>query len=178
MKKKVFAFVMAAVMVFALMGCTFTKTVTRTETVTDANGNTTTTSTVTSTQNGKQTETTTVEQSTEAAAEDDAIVATLAFDNQTGVSIYTMKFSGAQSDDWGEDILGEFAPLEDGETIAFHDKFVYHADNVLWDLKIADENDNAIEFRGMDLSVAADPQNISIVLTYDAESDGFIATVQ
>lgn len=178
MTKKVLAFVMAAVMVFALMGCTFTKTVTRTETVTDTNGKTTTTTTVTSTQNGKQTETTTVEQSDKAAAKDDAIVATMAFENQTGVSIYTLKFSSTQSDDWGEDILGEFAPLEDGETITFNDSFTYHADNVLWDLKAADENDNAIEFRELDLSKVADPQNIAIVLTYDAESDTFSATVQ
>lgn len=178
MKKKIVSAVMVVVMMFALMGCSVSKTVTKTETVTDANGKTTTTTTITTNQNGEKTETTTVEESAEAEAEDNRTVATLAFENGTGVDIYTLKFTSSMSDDWGDNVLGDNAPLADGETITFNNAFTYGADNVLWDLKIADENDHAIEFKELDVSQAADPEDITIVLSYDATEDAYTATVE
>lgn len=177
MKKKIFAAVLAAVMIFALMGCSTSTTVTKTETVTDASGKTTTTQTVTTTQNGTKTETTTVEESVE-EPDDDKTVATLAFKNVSGVDIYTMKFTSSLSDDWGEDILGEDAPLENNQIITYENKFTYHPDNLLWDLKIADKDDEVLEFRELDISQAADPEYITIVLTYDEAEQAYSATVE
>lgn len=45
MKKSIALIVLAAVMVFTLMACSYSSTETRTEVVTDANGHTTTTTT-------------------------------------------------------------------------------------------------------------------------------------
>lgn len=177
MKKKIAAIVMAVVMVFALMGCSVSKTVTKTETVTDANGKTTTTTTITTNQNGTKTESTTVEESVE-ETESNRTVATLAFENNTEVDIYKLKFTSTKSDDWGDNVLGDNAPLENGETITFHDAFTYSADDTLWDLKLVDQNDESLEFSELDVSLAADPENITIVLTYNAADNTYSATVE
>lgn len=174
MKKRIVFFAMAVIMIVALMGCSVNKTVTRTETVTDANGNTTTTTTVTS--NGNTT-TTTVEE-TAAEPESEKTVATLVIANETGVDLYTLKFSSVLDDDWGVNLLDDAAPLEDGQALTFEDGFTYSANNTVWDMKIGDENDAVLEFRELDMTQAADPTNITIVLTYDEAAEDYTATVQ
>lgn len=176
MKKKLFLTAVAVIMAFALMGCSVSSTVTKTESHTDANGNTTTTTTTTTTQNGSKTESSSTV--VEEAPKPEQTVATIAFRNDCEVDIYGMFFSSAQSEDWGEDILGDNAPLENGETITYHDTFRYTPDDLLWDLVIADANGETLEFDGLNLANAENPVEIRIVLSYDAEGQTFTATVE
>ena len=163
---KMMAALLAAVCLMgALTGCTTTKSETTTTTTTDANGNTTTTTTTTSTENGNTTESTVT-----------SYVATLAISNDTGVDIYGMYFSSNQSEEWGDSIINSEEPLEDGYTITYHNAFTYDSDDLVWDLMVEDADGNSITFEGLDMSYAADPQNITISLY--VEDDGYTASVE
>ncbi|MCF0145700.1 MAG: hypothetical protein HUJ73_03845 [Eubacterium sp.] len=207
MKKKVLLKVLPILVIvvtaFSLAGCKVSTTSTVTKTTTDEKGNTVTTTTVK--ENGEVKEETTtevtasekeaVEEAVEEAAAEEAveeaaaeeaveeaasevIVATITFDNQSGVDIYEMNFSDADSDDWGPDVLGEFAPLENGQELVFENGFTYSAEKLLWDLRAKDSDGNEVEFDGLDMSYAEDPENIFVVLEYDEEAADFAATVQ
>ena len=176
--KRVAALILVAVAAFSVMGCSVEKTVTKTETHTDADGNTTTTTTTKTTDNNGTTTTETTE-TTDAAEDSEYIVATIAFENETGVDIYELYFSVGSNDQWGDEILGEDAPLADGEIITCPDALTYSPETGLyWDLLAADSEGASIEFEGLNLSDAADSENITIVLEYDAENEDYTASVQ
>ena len=176
--KRVAALILVAVAAFSVMGCSVEKTVTKTETHTDADGNTTTTTTTKTTDNNGTTTTETTE-TTDAAEDSEYIVATIAFENETGVDIYELYFSVGSNDQWGDEILGEDAPLADGEKITCPDALTYSPETGLyWDLLAADSEGASIEFEGLNLSDAADSENITIVLEYDAENEDYTASVQ
>ena len=180
--KRVAALILVAVAAFSVMGCSVEKTVTKTETHTDADGNTTTTTTTKTTDNNGTTTTETTETTdaeTDVAEDSEYIVATIAFENETGVDIYELYFSVGSNDQWGDEILGEDAPLADGEIITCPDALTYSPETGLyWDLLAADSEGASIEFEGLDLSNAADSENITIVLEYDAENEDYTASVQ
>ena len=183
MVKMMTAALTAACLMGMLTGCTTTKSETTTTTTTDANGNTTTTTTSKTTENGKTTESTTTTTTSETAeeentAEDSAAsyVATLSISNETGADIYALYFSSNQSDEWGDSIIDEGDPLEDGYTITYHDAFTYDSDYLIWDLQAEDADGNAITFEGLDMSYAEDPENITISLC--VEDDGYTAYVE
>ena len=173
---KALALATATVMMVGLMtGCTVTKTSTSTTTTTDADGNTTTTTTTSSSENGKTTTETTTE--TTSASDSESTVASLAISNETGADLYEMYFSLNESDSWGENILDDDDPLLNGYTITYTDALTYNENGLIWDLKAADQEGNSIEFEGLDLSFAADPENITILLSL--EDDGtYSAEVQ
>lgn len=182
--KKIVLTAVAAILALAMAGCSFS--VTRTETVTDANGNTTTRTSTTTNDNGKVTtsetvevvEAATAEEVQAAEAQDENIVATIAFENNSGVLIYGLYFSSALNDNWGDNILEGRDPLSDGYTATCRDALTYSADNMMWDLRIADSDGNTADFRGLDMSRAADPQNITIEMNYDAEQNSYFAVVK
>lgn len=117
----------------------------------------------------------------EAAAEEQEenseIVATIAYQNETGVQIHGLYISSALSDSWGENIFEGIGPLEDATKRTYENAFRYTADDLIWDIKIADVNGNALEFKGLNMANAADPQNILIMLTVDAEENTYTASV-
>ena len=175
MKKKLLVTLMVAVAAVSLMGCHVTTTKTYTETTTDANGNTTTTTTTTT--NGNTT-TETTETTAEEAAEPEATVATIAFENETDFDFAELYFASANSDNWGEDILGEDAPLAVGEVITYNERFTYSADNTVWDIKAVDADGSNIEFAGADMLAAADPTNIYLLFTVNEEDQTYTVTIQ
>lgn len=174
MKKRLLVTFAAAVVAVSLMGCNVTTTTTKTYTETDADGNTTTTTTTTT--NGETTTETT--QSGPATDEVEKTVATIAFENVTDFDFAALYFSSGASDNWGEDILGDDAPLAVGEVITFPEMFTYSADNTVWDIKAEDAEGNNVEFNGADMAAAADPTNITIVFTYDADSQSYTASIE
>lgn len=194
MKKKVISKIVPMMLVvataFTLMGCNVTKTVTYTETHTDANGNTeSTTTTTVEDSNGKTTTTETTNSAesevepVEDVAEDinsepEYIVATISFDNEAGFDIAEMYFSPGTSDNWGDEILGEYAPLNDGVEITFHDALTYSENSLQWELLVADSEGSTVEFSGLDMSYAEDPENIIILLEYDEDEQSYKATVE
>ena len=179
MKKKILsvAVIAALVLTMAACGVTTTSTTTHTETHTDANGNTTTTTTTTSTQNGKTETTTTVE---ETPAEKVQTVADITFQNDTGFDIVELYFSSSDDENWSVDILEatDYGTLSDGSYVTFEKKFKYTAGHNLWDMKIVDENGDYVVFDDMDISVAADPENITFIMAYNSDSDSYSVTVE
>jgi len=78
--------------------------------------------------------------------------------NKTGVIINELHVSPNDSDEWGEDILGQDVLELDQECdIQFHPK----EDACLWDLRIADDEGNSIEWENIDLCKA-----VKIILHY------------
>lgn len=175
MKKRVLSTMLAMVAVVSLVGCNVTTTSTYTETTTDADGNTTTTTTTTT--NGETT-TETTESGPEEAEEDDLLVATLAFENQTDFDFAELYFSLADSDSWGEELLGSDAPLAVGEVITFPEALTYSAGGSVWDIKAVDAEGNSVEFNGADMAVASNPEDICILFTYDEENQAYSAEIQ
>ena len=171
MKKRILATLLVVVAAVSLMGCHVTSTKTYTET--DADGNTTTTTTTT--ENGKTTTETTVS-TAEEAEEVVKTVATITFDNQTDFDFAELNFASAASDSWGDNILGDDAPLAVGEYITYEEKFTYSSDNTVWDIRAIDSEGNSVEFTGADMLLASDPTNIYVLFT--ADEDSYSVTIQ
>jgi hypothetical protein len=68
--------------------------------------------------------------------------------NQTGVEIHNLHVSPSEKDSWGPDILGKDT-LGDGESVDI--KFHPDADAENWDLRVADQHGNSIEWRNLNL---------------------------
>lgn len=190
--KRVILAVITIVMAMSVVACTVTKT----ESYTDENGNTTTTTTVKD-KNGTETTTEVVDangnvmeeeiveeepsdvDAAEPMIEAPLIKATVVIDNQSGVDVTEMYFGldCVQTEDWGDDILGDNAPLMDGENITYPDGLTYSEDYPFWDFLVYDENGDGIVFEDIDVTVGSDPNEIVIVLSYSDE-DGFFVEVK
>lgn len=68
--------------------------------------------------------------------------------NRTGVEIHNLHVSPSDENEWGEDILGK-ATLADGESAMI--KFNPKEEAAKWDLRVADENGNAITWEDLNL---------------------------
>ena len=181
MKKKIVLTMVAMVAAVSLMGCNVTTTSTYTETTTDADGNTTTTTTTTT--NGETTTETTEsgpEEEVEEVAEEEAelTVATITFENETDFDFAELYFALSASDNWGDEILGEDAPLAVGEYITYPDALTYSEENSVWDIKAVDADGNNVEFNGADMLASSDPTNIYITIEYDSETQSYSASMQ
>ncbi len=68
--------------------------------------------------------------------------------NKTGVVIDQLHITPSDVDEWGEDILGKDVLLSDEECdVTFHPKEKV----CLWDMRIADKDDNSITWEDIDL---------------------------
>ena len=198
MKKNLVAKILVALVAttaaFGLVGCGVTTTETYTESYTDENGETTTTTTTTVTdENGETTTETTTETTSDEVVEDDVdesvdevtdedaeyIVASLSIENETNFDFVEMYFTTEDTTDWGEDTLGDDAPLAVGEVITFNDAVTYVPESGLYcDLCAVDADGSSIEFTGLDISFPEDVENIYILIEYDAETDTYTVTAQ
>lgn len=174
MKKIVLALTVIAIAV-SLMGCSVSKTTTTTHTVTDANGNTTTTTTITTNQNGEVSETTTVETGT---ADSEEIRITLSVQNDCGVSAQELYIARSDSDEWGEERLGDLAPLNTDEVIHFNNFLLNDANDVLWDLQFVDDEGEELNFAKVNISAAENPEDVTLILWYDESDDSYNIHVQ
>ncbi|MDP3444068.1 MAG: hypothetical protein Q8T08_14525 [Ignavibacteria bacterium] len=68
--------------------------------------------------------------------------------NNTGVVIHNVYITAHNADDWGDDILGKDVFNDGEETDIQFDKV---EDVCKWDLRISDEEGNAIEWENIDL---------------------------
>jgi hypothetical protein len=76
------------------------------------------------------------------AAQDFTIV------NKTGVEIHSLHVAAANTDSWGEDVLGkDVMALDESWEIQFHRSET----ECMFDLKIADKDGNSIEWEDVDL---------------------------
>lgn len=171
MKKKIVLTIATAVAAIALVGCGVTTTTTYTETTTDANGNTI--STTTTTTNGQ----TTTETTQSSSSEPEMIVATIAFENETNFDFAALYFSPSEDDNWGEDILGDLAPLAVGEKVTYENAITFPADDGVWDIRAKDADGNTVDFEGVDMLTAADPTNVYITFEYDDATQSYTAYI-
>jgi hypothetical protein len=68
--------------------------------------------------------------------------------NNTGVEINNLYVSPANSDEWGDDILGDNA-VGDGDNVTV--KFPHEADECEWDFMVKDEEGTGIQWTDIDL---------------------------
>lgn len=94
----------------------------------------------------------------------ESIIFPLEVVNDTGVDIYKLYSSQAQTDDWEEDVLGE-GILYDGESITINFK-LFDESSLVWDFRIEDSDGNYINFYDIDFS-DCDTNGGKLVLEYD-----------
>lgn len=71
--------------------------------------------------------------------------------NQTGVEIYRLYISETTNQDWEEDVLGDDV-LPDGSRMNID---FYGRDACLWDMLVTDDEDNSVEWTGINLCEAS-----------------------
>lgn len=103
--------------------------------------------------------------------------ASIAFVNSSGIDFAELYFASSASDKWGDEWLGSCAPLEDGYTVTNRGRLNYADNDTLWDLLIIDMEGYKLQFDCIDLSLADNPEEIYIELTYNADRDTFSATI-
>ncbi|GEM_PF-940374 len=99
--------------------------------------------------------------------------------NSTGVTIMELYISSADSNDWGEDLLGGEVFAAD-ETVLFTPDVVGTAD-AAWDIMIIDEDEDEVTFEDINLSSAtalelhwgADGQTPTVTITGSEEEEYF-----
>lgn len=94
----------------------------------------------------------------------ESIIFPLEVVNNTGIDIYKLYSSQAQTDDWEEDVLGE-GILYDGESITINFK-LFDESSLVWDFRIEDSDGNYINFYDIDFS-DCDTNGGKLVLEYD-----------
>ena len=67
--------------------------------------------------------------------------------NNTGVEIHGVHIAPSESDNWGQDILGDQI-LEDGQTLTV--QFTAQSAE-LWDIRVLDEDGDALDFKKFNL---------------------------
>lgn len=100
--------------------------------------------------------------------DEDVIVMPTTFVNQTGVDIYYLYASVAETDDWEEDILEEELLASDDYAMV---NFWYTQDETVWDFAIEDSEGNMLEFYDIDFSDYDDSEGVTIYLNDDGTAD-------
>ncbi len=99
------------------------------------------------------------------AAAEELIELPVVIENNTGADIHQLYASSANLEEWGEDILGE-TYLADGDSV--ETVFYIGADDLKWDLLMADSEGNEVELYGLDFTECS-LNGGTVVLEYDAE---------
>ncbi len=79
--------------------------------------------------------------------------------NRTGLTINELYVSPARASHWGEDVLGRDT-LDDGDSVEV--RFSRKEDECVWDLKVVDEDGDAVNWEAINLCQAE-----KITLKYD-----------
>ena len=85
-----------------------------------------------------------------ASSSADSIVVPVEIFNLTGVDIYALALSPANSSDWGENLITEV--IKDGEKV--QGELVFTADTLVWDILVQDKEENQLTFMGVDFTEA------------------------
>lgn len=117
-------------------------TTTNTTRTTNTTTNTSAPATNTNTSAAPNTNSNTGSTAQQGAAQDFTLV------NQTGVEIDKLYIGPHESDEWGEDILGQDT-LPSGQSVEI--KFSRTEKAAMWDLKIEDKQGNSIEWENLNL---------------------------
>lgn len=110
-------------------------------------------------------------ESSKASANTDSIIVPVEIFNLTGVDIYALALSPANSSDWGENLITEV--IKDSEKVK--GELVFTADTLVWDILVEDKEGNQLSFMGVDFTEAnADGAKLVLEAT---EGGKYFATV-
>lgn len=84
------------------------------------------------------------------ASEAASIVVPVEIFNMTGVDIYALALSPANSSDWGENLITEV--IKNGEKVQA--ELAFTADTLVWDILVQDQEENQLTFMGVDFTEA------------------------
>lgn len=104
---------------------------------------------------------------TEEKDEDEELTMSITFINNTGIDIYYLYASPAETDEWEEDIL-DIDILEYGEAVQVD--FTYPGSQTVWDFKVEDGEGNYLEFYGIDFNDYGS-DGAAITLNVDGTAD-------
>lgn len=85
-----------------------------------------------------------------ATIETNSVVVPVEIFNGTGVDIYALALSPANSSEWGENLITEV--IENGEKVQA--ELVFTADTLVWDILVQDQEENQLTFMGVDFTEA------------------------
>ena len=85
-----------------------------------------------------------------ATSSENSIVVPVEIFNGTGVDIYALALSPANSSDWGENLITEV--IKNGEKV--QGELVFTEDTLIWDILVQDQEENQLTFMGVDFSNA------------------------
>lgn len=100
----------------------------------------------------------------EAGTAVEALTIPVQIQNETGVDIYAMALSPANSEDWGENVISE--AILDGETAV--GELTFTADTLVWDVLIEDSEGTQCTFMGVDFSSASTEGAVLLLSVTDA----------
>lgn len=103
----------------------------------------------------------------------DEITVPVMIQNETGVDIYALAISPANSDDWGENLID--GVIADGTTVSGNITFT--ADTLVWDILIADSEGTQCTFMGVDFSDAS-TEGATLLLSGTEDGDYYAEIVQ
>lgn len=107
----------------------------------------------------------------EAGAE--AIAVPVEIVNQTGVDIYALALSPANSDDWGENLITEVIAADESAV----GELQFTADTLVWDILVQDAEENQLTFMGVDFSNAS-VEGAQLVLSASEDGNYYAEIVQ
>ncbi len=105
------------------------------------------------------------------AAQATTIEVPVTFTNSLPIDLAELYLSGAGRDDWGNNLLP--SGIKAGQSAK--GALVIDQDNVQWDVKAIDNNGDAVEFQGLDLSNCS-TSGVTLTLAFDGED--FVVTAE
>lgn len=93
--------------------------------------------------------------------------------NNTGVDIYALALSPANSDDWGENLITEVIAAD--ESVA--GELTFTADTLKWDILVQDAEENQLTFMGVDFSEAS-VEGAKLVMSEGEDGNYYAEIVQ
>lgn len=88
--------------------------------------------------------------------------------NETGATIAKLYASGANNNNWGNNLIGNGSTLPSGYSVNVI--FSIDVNSLQWDFKAFDLYGNTLTFKGLDLS-RCQTSGVTITLTYDAQTN-------
>ena len=105
------------------------------------------------------------------AAQASSIEVPVTFTNTLPIDLAELYLSGAGREEWGNNLLP--SGIKAGQSAK--GALVIDAENVKWDVKAIDNNGDAVEFRGLDLSNCS-TSGVTLKLAFDGED--FMVTAE
>ena len=85
-----------------------------------------------------------------AASETSSVAVPVEIFNMTGVDIYALALSPANSSEWGDNLITEV--IKNGEKVQA--ELTFTADTLVWDILVQDQEENQLTFMGVDFTEA------------------------